>query len=59
MGASAAKRHRRKTRRKTKAVYRHGRKAGPVHKLVGGRTGSVHHKRMKTRRHATKEKTDG
>ena len=52
MSDSAAKRHRRKTRRKWKAVYRHGRKAGPTHKLIGGRTGSLHHKRMKAKRYA-------
>ena len=41
-----AKRHRRKIRRKWKAIQRHGRSAGTTHKGRSGRTGGMHTKKL-------------
>lgn len=40
----------RKLRRRNRQVLKHGRKAKPRHKLVSGRTGGVHAKKLKSRK---------
>ena len=42
-------RYTRRQRRKVKARLRHSPKAAPKHKLIAGRTGSLHHKKPKAR----------
>lgn len=58
MGKSA-KRHRRKVRRKWKAIQRHGRSAGPKHKGRSGRTGHMHAKKLMTLQDAKERVSDG
>lgn len=48
MGASA-KRRKRKVRRKMAAVLKWGGSARPRHRLLAGRTGSVHAKKLRSR----------
>lgn len=42
------KRRTRKVRRQAKQVIKHGAGAKRVHKAIGGRKGSIHHKRLKS-----------
>lgn len=43
--------HKRRKRRSAKAALKHGRKAKTSHRMIGGRTGSVHARRLRARRH--------
>lgn len=39
----------RRKRRQAKQALKYGKTAAPIHKLISGRTGSVHHKKIKNK----------